>query len=254
MPIDEGDAPRIGVGQAGRRSAGAGAGAGRKPGEVAGVTEEWGGAPSRAMGDPGQGPTRRGGGRTPDPGRRDRIVDACLDVIAECGVAGTSHRRVAQRAGVPLGSMTYHFSGMDDLLRQAFTRFAQSVSQRFEERMRSAHTREEALAAVVAVITDDLLGTARDLVLTQELYTIAAREPAYRTITNHWMSRSRAALGLHFDADTARMLDALIEGLSLHRALDTEAAGTAAQDPAMVAAAVRRITSPAPGPAGSPPR
>ena len=228
MPIDEGDAT-CAVGEEATRHR---SGGGHEDRVVAG--------------------TGSGGGRAADPGRRDRIIDACLDVIAERGVAGTSHRRVAQRAGVPLGSMTYHFSGMDDLLRQAFSRFSQSVSQRFEERMRSAHTREEALAAVVAVITDDLLGTARDLVLTQELYTIAAREPAYRTITNHWMSRSRAALGLHFDADTARMLDALIEGLSLHRALDTEAldtaaADTAAQDPALVAAAVRRITSPAPG-------
>ena len=49
-----------------------------------------------------------------DPGRRERIIDACLDVIAEHGVAGTSHRRVAAAARVPLGSMTYHFDGMDD--------------------------------------------------------------------------------------------------------------------------------------------
>jgi len=44
--------------------------------------------------------------RRKDPGRRDRIIDACLEVIAEHGVAGTSHRRVAAAAGVPLGSMT----------------------------------------------------------------------------------------------------------------------------------------------------
>ena len=57
-----------------------------------------------------------------DPGRRDRIIDACLDVIAESGVAGTSHRRVAQAADVPLGSMTYHFTGMNDLLHEAIGR------------------------------------------------------------------------------------------------------------------------------------
>ena len=63
------------------------------------------------------------GVRRNDPGRRDRIIDACLDVIAEVGVAGTSHRRVADAAGVPLGSMTYHFTGMNELLHEAFTRF-----------------------------------------------------------------------------------------------------------------------------------
>ena len=55
-----------------------------------------------------------------DPERKDRIIEACLDVIAERGVAGTSHRVVAAAAGVPLGSMTYHFDGMADLLHQAF--------------------------------------------------------------------------------------------------------------------------------------
>ncbi|CAM5488856.1 hypothetical protein SGRI78S_04750 [Streptomyces griseus subsp. griseus] len=62
-------------------------------------------------------------GRT-DPERRDRIIDAVLDLIVDEGVAGVSHRKVAARAGVPLGSMTYHFSGMDELLHEAFTRFS----------------------------------------------------------------------------------------------------------------------------------
>ncbi|GAA3353593.1 hypothetical protein [Saccharopolyspora gregorii] len=35
------------------------------------------------------------------------------------------------------------------------------------------------------------------------------------------MRRSQEALGRHFDADTARELDALIEGLTIHRALGT---------------------------------
>ena len=50
------------------------------------------------------------------------------------------------------------------------------------------------------------------------------------------MRRSRAALELHFDPTTARMLDALIEGLILHRALDTDEG-----DPAVVVQAVGRI-------------
>ncbi|MFD6211517.1 TetR/AcrR family transcriptional regulator, partial [Peribacillus sp. NPDC060253] len=51
------------------------------------------------------------------PGRRERILAAVLDLIAEDGVAGVSHRKAAARAGVPLGSMTYHFASMDELLR-----------------------------------------------------------------------------------------------------------------------------------------
>lgn len=160
--------------------------------------------------------------RRHDPARRERIIDACLTVIAERGLAGTSHRRVAAEADVPLGSMTYHFSGLDDLLRAAFTRFADEVATRFEARMDATATPQEAQRAVVAIIAEDVLGTPRDLVLSHELYTVAAREPAFRDITQAWMRRSRAALERRFDPVTARLLDALIEGLTIHRALSTE--------------------------------
>ncbi|QBI56257.1 TetR/AcrR family transcriptional regulator [Streptomonospora litoralis] len=204
------------------------------------------------MSDPASEPTRasaspaaeepaaaRGRRRRHDPGRRERIVRACLDVIAEHGVAGTSHRRVAAAADVPLGSMTYHFTGMGDLLHAAFAHFAGSVVERFEHRMAAAPNAEEAKRAVVAIITDDVFDTRRGLVLTHELYTLAARDPAYRDLTNGWMRSSRAALERHFDPTTARLIDALIEGLTIHRALDTEP-----QDRAVVLAAVERLARP----------
>ena len=120
-----------------------------------------------------------------DPERRGRIIDAALDVIAEHGVAGASHRKIAARADVPLGSMTYHFSGMEELLREAFTRFSATISARFEARLAQADTLEAARDAVVDLVHADLNQSARELVLTQEL-------------------------------------DALIEGSFLHAALDTE--------------------------------
>jgi len=172
-----------------------------------------------------------------DPTRRDRIIDSCLDVIAEHGVAGASHRKIAAAAGVPLGSMTYHFDGFDDLLRAAFGRYAESVSAQFEERMQAASDLDEARTAVVTLITEVVLGTRRDLVLLHELYTLAARDESYRTLTSAWMSRSRAALERHFDPMTARLIDALIEGLSLHRALDTTP-----HDPEIARIAIERIT------------
>jgi TetR/AcrR family transcriptional regulator, regulator of biofilm formation and stress response len=41
-----------------------------------------------------------------DPTRRDRIAAAALAIVLEQGVAAVSHRAVADRAGVPLGSTT----------------------------------------------------------------------------------------------------------------------------------------------------
>jgi DNA-binding transcriptional regulator YbjK len=189
------------------------------------------------------GPTPARAPRRSDPGRRDRIVEACLDVIADVGVDGTTHRRVAAAADVPLGSMTYHFDGMDDLLREAFALFADRAADRMRRRLGDARGDAAFPAAVVDVILHDALGTPRDLVLTHELYTLAARRPEYRTITQTWMARSRAALEEHVDPTTARMLDALVEGLSIHRGLDPDP-----PDAAFVLDAVERVLRSRPAP------
>jgi DNA-binding transcriptional regulator YbjK len=175
-----------------------------------------------------------------DPDRRNRIITATLDLIAEVGVAGISHRKVAATADVPLGSMTYHFESMGELLRESFERFATTVSDRFEEALAGATSSADAQNAVVSLIHHGVLSDSRELVLTLELYTLAARQPVYRQINRDWMSASRRALERHFDPDTARQLDALIEGLSIHLALAPEP-----HDRALTADAVRRICSPA---------
>ncbi|MFF8594789.1 TetR/AcrR family transcriptional regulator [Streptomyces sp. NPDC015220] len=173
-----------------------------------------------------------------DPRRRERIIDATLDLIADEGLAAVSHRRIAARAGVPLGSMTYHFDGIDQLLREAFGRFTDHIVAVFDAHLAGAADPGEARAAVADLVHGLSEGAQRDLVLTQELYTLAARRPVYRELTREWMRRSRTHLEKHFDPDTARQLDALIEGLTLHRALTSEP-----HDRALTLEAVARITA-----------
>lgn len=177
--------------------------------------------------------------RRTDPGRRDRIVDTTVELIAEVGVAGVSHRRIADRADVPLGSMTYHFAGMDVLLHEAFTRFADRGAARFEAVLGAADGPDEAVTAVVDLIHElsrpDL---DPERVVMYELYTLAAREPRYRAITTAWMRRSRVELERHFAPDVAREVDALIEGLALHRSLDEEPGDRAATE-----AVVRKVAA-----------
>src|SRR4051794_41760887 len=67
-----------------------------------------------------------------DPERRRRIIDAAIRVVGAKGLAGLSHRSVAAEADVPLGSTTYHFKTLDELmvaaLRQANEGFAKVVA------------------------------------------------------------------------------------------------------------------------------
>jgi DNA-binding transcriptional regulator YbjK len=164
-------------------------------------------------------------------------VSTALDVIAEHGVAGATHRAIARAADVPLGSTSYHFTSIDQLIAAAFTVHAEQVAGALEQRMRDAPDRPAALEALAGHLTRDLLGSERGLVLAFELYVAAARRPALREVTQGWLLRSRQALELHFDPVTARELDALIEGLVLHQALSTEP-----MTPAQIRHALVRIT------------
>ncbi|MFF2324686.1 MULTISPECIES: TetR/AcrR family transcriptional regulator [unclassified Streptomyces] len=157
-----------------------------------------------------------------DPGRRDRIIDAALDVIAEHGVTGATHRRIAGAAGVSLGSMTYYFDGMQQLLIEAFTRLAESMSARYRELLDAAETTQEARSAVVEIICGTHWGSSRELILSYELYAFASRNPALLGVIRSWMRASRTSLSKHFDPRTARALDALVEGLTIHNSMDSE--------------------------------
>ena len=107
--------------------------------------------------------------RRHDPNRRQRIIEVALDVIAEHGVAATTHRKVAQAADVPLGSLTYHFTGLDDLLAAAFTKLADDTADGFEAALAGAGSPDAAREAVVGLITGELLGARRNILLTYEL-------------------------------------------------------------------------------------
>ncbi|MEU7486949.1 TetR family transcriptional regulator [Streptomyces sp. NPDC042319] len=171
-----------------------------------------------------------------DPGRRDRIIDAALELVAERGVVSVTYRSVAQAAAVPLGSVTYYFGSLQQLLCEAFTRLAESESSRYGALLERARTPQEAREAVVEIICGQQVGNERELLLSYELYAFAARNPELRSVMRSWMQASRAALSRHFDTRTARALDALIEGLIIHNSVDEEP--TSREDIAVVVEAI----------------
>ncbi|MGW4098958.1 TetR/AcrR family transcriptional regulator [Mycobacterium sp. NPDC004974] len=50
--------------------------------------------------------------------RRRQIIAAAVEVLAESGYAVTSLARIAKRAGISKGVISYHFAGKDDLMTQ----------------------------------------------------------------------------------------------------------------------------------------
>jgi DNA-binding transcriptional regulator YbjK len=165
-----------------------------------------------------------GGGRRRtrrnDPGRRTHILDATLDVIADHGVAGTTHRHIAARAGVPLGSITYHFASLTDLQAQAFARHVEVQSAVFESLFEDVETHEQFVDVLVDLVHG---GPARhrSAVLGFELHLAALRNPGLRALTQAWTQDSRTVLARFTGPDSAARLDPLLEGMIMHTLLTT---------------------------------
>ncbi|MBT2902244.1 MULTISPECIES: TetR family transcriptional regulator [unclassified Streptomyces] len=152
-----------------------------------------------------------------DPGRRTKIIDAALRVIAADGISGLSHRTVAAEADVPLGSTTYHFGSLDELLVAALRR----CNENFVRELRGS----EALAGPVgsAGLAEELTrllgrwfaGERGAIELEYELYLAALRRPALRPVAAEWTEEAVELLSRHTDPQTARALVALMDGVCL---------------------------------------
>lgn len=152
-----------------------------------------------------------------DPDRRERIVDAALAVIVERGVHDTTHRRIAARAGVPLGSLTYYFDGLSDILEAAFAALSSRLSAGYRDALEAASTPAEAASAVVDLVCGALYPGTDDQRAVFEMYSYGNFNPAVRELCRDWLAASRENLGLHFTEPTARALDALVEGWPMHQ-------------------------------------
>ncbi|MFI8788280.1 TetR/AcrR family transcriptional regulator [Streptomyces sp. NPDC055105] len=150
-----------------------------------------------------------------DPERRQRIIDAAIRVVGEKGIGGLSHRSVAAEADVPLGSTTYHFKTLDELLvatlRQANEGFAKALagSAVFEA------PRARLAAGLAAVLGEWLAGERTGVELEYELYLAALRRPALRPVAAEWGEDVAEELARHTDPVTARALVALMDGICL---------------------------------------
>ncbi|MFB6835859.1 TetR/AcrR family transcriptional regulator [Streptomyces sp. NPDC056361] len=150
-----------------------------------------------------------------DPERRERIVDAALRVAGRSGIAGLSHRTVAAEADVPLGSTTYHFGSLDELLVAALRKANEGFGRLLRESP-GITAPDGDLAAALARLLGEWLGGERARVeLEYELYLAALRRPALRPVAAEWAEDVAAALAPRTDPVTARAVVALMDGIGL---------------------------------------
>ncbi|WP_432015138.1 TetR/AcrR family transcriptional regulator [Streptomyces cucumeris] len=151
-----------------------------------------------------------------DPDRRQRIIDAAITVVGERGISGLSHRAVAAEADVPLGSTTYHFATLDDLLVAALSRLNVDWLDHLERWERAVDPGRPLADELLRFIETLLGGDRARLELEYELYLAALRRAAVRPIAAACLDEMAVLLARRTgDLDTARMVVALMDGVIL---------------------------------------
>ncbi|MFF0228345.1 TetR/AcrR family transcriptional regulator [Streptomyces sp. NPDC004629] len=153
--------------------------------------------------------------RRHDPDRRQRIIDAAIRVVGAKGIAGLSHRTVAAEADVPLGSTTYHFATLDELLVAALRQANEGFAGVLVGSGVPDDTEGDLAAGLARVLGEWLGGERTGVELEYELYLAALRRPALRPVAAEWTEETARRLANRTDPVTARALLALMDGICL---------------------------------------
>lgn len=147
------------------------------------------------------------------------LVEAALAIVQESGVKSVTHRKVCSRAGVALGSSTYHYENLDALILDAFAHYVDNVSVEYEDYFSRVTCDEDLIDAMLRATT--LLTTdVGNAILDWELLAEAGREQAYLELAQRWSQRYRAAVEVYVSKRTAYMLEAIWDGVTIQRVLN----------------------------------
>ncbi|GLY70320.1 TetR/AcrR family transcriptional regulator [Amycolatopsis taiwanensis] len=157
--------------------------------------------------------------RRNDPDRRSRIAHAAIEVVAKHGIDGLTHRAVAAIAGVPLGSMTYHFTTLDDLLEVALQQAADDNVSHLREWERSLAPDADFAAALAELVMRYVQEEHPHTVVEYDLYVAALHRPRLRAASSAWDGALISLFSSRTDELTGRLLAGLFCGLLLQAAV-----------------------------------
>ncbi|GLZ33286.1 TetR family transcriptional regulator [Lentzea sp. NBRC 105346] len=117
--------------------------------------------------------------------RRQALVEAAAELLADGGFDAVRHRAVAERAGLPLASTTYYFDSLDDLIVAATEFHARQELAWGVQRLTEVADRLNDDEVLAGLILDLLLGRSTDaeaVVLRYERLVATGRRPYLRPL------------------------------------------------------------------------
>ena len=165
--------------------------------------------------------THRARGRV----RRAALLDAAVEVIAEQGVAGVTHRSIAARAGMSTSTTSYFFSSLDQLVAAALHVVGERIVPRVDAVTAQVAEAELGPQEAIDRFVDAVLSEPEaDTVAQFEIYLECRRRPQLQPTAHRIMASiegeaeaSLRALGIADADERAPMVVAMLDGLALHR-------------------------------------
>lgn len=159
--------------------------------------------------------------------RRQRIIDATLDVIHDHGLAGTRTHEIARRSGVSSGLLLYHFGTLDGVIAAAMQESEDRYYRSLEDEDAVGRPAPERLRLLVER-SGDPTSVVAAWTLWMEFWVRALRDPDTAALCTKLEARWRSVLldvieqGVregHFSCSSSRVavvrLSALLDGLSV---------------------------------------
>jgi AcrR family transcriptional regulator len=167
---------------------------------------------------------------------RRRLLEAAVALVPERGWTAVSTRMVAARAGVTPGLVHYHFRSVQALLSDAAIGAMRAVVAETGRMLETADTPAQAIDRMIGAL-DAYDGQDPTSLLFVETYLAAGRDDDLRHRLGAVVSDFRdlmagrfAAAGIAAPEATAAVFAATLDGMVLHRALDTAPASAAVAD------------------------
>lgn len=127
---------------------------------------------------------------------RGKIAAAAVEVIADHGIAGLTHRLVADRAGVSLAATTYYYKGKFDILAEASNASMQRYSTNFERvlaRSRSGRSEGQTFRGFAIKLLKNVADIHRSgTIAWAEISLDAVRHPESLVLSRGWMTYLKA--------------------------------------------------------------
>ena len=157
--------------------------------------------------------------------RRDQLLRATIDLIAERGMKAVTHRAVSAAAGLPSAAAGYYFATIAELIEQALDyHVRQRVAQLTAVLGAATEGLTEPGPIADAVARALITSATRDGLAQYEVYLEAARNPELRASVARSMAAFEevaaarlAALGARDPGHAAKAFVALADGFALHR-------------------------------------